>query len=481
MDNETIAAISTPVMGSGGISIIRISGNDAIEVADRIFVSPSGEKLASVASHTIHYGHVVSFSGGKEYDKLPGDEKRPGVIDEVLVSVMKGPRTFTAEDTVEINCHGGMLVTKMILKEVLNAGAVLARPGEFTKRAFLNGRIDLSEAEAVIDVINAKNEYSLKASVNQLSGAISSRIRKMREGILDHVAFMEAAMDDPEHISMDGHTEEMGKDIDSYLDETGKLIKTCTGGRILKEGIDTVILGRTNAGKSSLLNLLTGSDTAIVTDIEGTTRDTVRESVRLGDISLNLADTAGIRSTDDTVEAIGVEKALENADNAELILMVIDSSRELSEEDRDIFRRITGKKCIVLLNKTDLEMKTGREEVISLLNSLNKDFREVSILEFSTVTSRGLDELEKEIGKRFRLDEVIVNDEPVIVNERHGELLNMAKKSLELVKAGIDGGISEDLLTVDMMDAYGYLGNILGDEIEDDLADRIFEKFCMGK
>ena len=483
MNNDTIAAISTPMSGSGGISIIRISGNDAISVADRIFRSPSGRKLEDVKSHTISYGHVISISSkDKTYgDCETGAGKQGEVIDEVLVSVMRAPRTFTAEDTVEINCHGGMLVTKRLLKEVLAAGATLADPGEFTKRAFINGRIDLSEAEAVIDVINAKNEYALKASINQLSGGISLRIKKMRDEILDHVAFMEAAMDDPEHISMEGHMDKMASDVDKYIEETKKLIKTYSGGKILREGVDTVILGRTNAGKSSLLNLLTGSDTAIVTDIEGTTRDTVRESVRLGGISLNLADTAGIRDTDDAVEAIGVEKALDNAKNAELILLVIDSSRKLSGEDRDIIKHIFGKKCIILLNKADKEMQTDKKDVLNFLSDAGDEYKDIKILEFSTVTSLGLNELEKEIEEIFSLGDILVNNEPVIINERHLELLNKAKTSLEYVKTGIETDAPEDLLTVDMMDAYTELGSILGEEIEDDLADRIFEKFCMGK
>ena len=303
----------------------------------------------------------------------------------------------------------------------------------------------------------------------------------MRDEILDHVAFMEAAMDDPEHISMEGHMDKMASDVDKYIEETKKLIKTYSGGKILREGVDTVILGRTNAGKSSLLNLLTGSDTAIVTDIEGTTRDTVRESVRLGGISLNLADTAGIRDTDDAVEAIGVEKALDNAKNAELILLVIDSSRKLSGEDRDIIKHILGKKCIILLNKADKEMQTDKKDVLNFLSDAGDEYKDIKILEFSTVTSLGLNELEKEIEEIFSLGDILVNNEPVIINERHLELLNKAKTSLEYVKTGIETDAPEDLLTVDMMDAYTELGSILGEEIEDDLADRIFEKFCMGK
>ena len=304
--NDTIAAISTSAAGTGGISIIRISGSDSLDIADRVFRAGSGKKLKDVPTHTIHYGHVISL-----------DKEKEMILDEVLVSVMLAPKTFTAEDTVEINCHGGMLVTKKVLEEIIKAGARLALPGEFTKRAFLNGRIDLAQAEGVIDLINSKNDFAHKASVSQLSGRLSGIIRHMREGLLDHTAFMEAAMDDPEHISMEGHLPVLKKDVEMYLEKCDGLLKGFDEGRLLKEGIMTCILGRTNAGKSSLLNLLTGKESAIVTDIEGTTRDTVRESVRMGDVILNLIDTAGIRETKDTVEAIGVKKALEAAEEAE--------------------------------------------------------------------------------------------------------------------------------------------------------------------
>lgn len=460
---DTIAAISTPALGSGGISIIRVSGKDSFEVADRIFRSTSGKRLECMSTHTIHYGHIVS-----------GND----VIDEVLVSVMRGPRTFTAEDTVEINCHGGMLVTQKILEEVLKAGARIAQPGEFTKRAFLNGRIDLAQAEGVIDIINAQNDFSLKASIGQLGGRLSVMIKEIREEMLDHTAFMEAAMDDPEHISMEGHISVLEKDVDRYISKCDELLKGFNEGRLLKEGISTCILGRTNAGKSSLLNLLTGTESAIVTDIAGTTRDTVRESVRIGEIVLNLADTAGIRETRDTVEAIGVKKAMEVARKAELIIFVADGSKPLTEEDAAIYANVKDKPCIVLLNKSDIDKRVSVEDAAVLFT--NEDNPPV-IIAFSTATGEGMDELETAVKKKFRLEEIMVNNAPVSVNVRHKECLERAKKSLSLVKEGLQSGISEDLLCVDMMDAYGYLGLILGEEIEDDLADRIFERFCMGK
>lgn len=467
---DTIAAISTPAYGSGGIAIIRISGERAVETADRIFRAASGKKLADTDTHTINYGHIV--------DKATGGE-----LDEVLVSLMRAPGTFTAEDTVEINCHGGIYVTKKVLEEVLSAGARLAEPGEFTKRAFLNGRIDLAEAEAVADVINSKTKQSLKASVAQLGGSISGRVKLMRDGILDHVAFMEAAMDDPEHISMEGHLPVIKKDVEEYLSGIKALLESFNEGRILKEGIQTVILGKTNAGKSSLLNLLTGSDTAIVTDIEGTTRDTVKEQVTLGGIILNLTDTAGIRETKDRVEAIGVEKALAHADMADLILLVIDAGKPLDRESDDIFEAAAGKNCIVLLNKSDISENVTPKDVYEVFErqaSYEKD-KFLPVIRFSAKTGDGLKELEGCIKKMYDLGNILENDEPVIINSRHRECLLQAEKSLEMVQGSLDMEMSEDLLTVDMMDAYIALGKILGEEIEDDLADRIFEKFCMGK
>ena len=461
--NDTIAAISTPAYGSGGIAIIRISGDRAIEAADRIFKAASGRSLAETESHTINYGHIIEAGSGE-------------IIDEVLVSLMRAPKTFTTKDTVEINCHGGILVTKKILEEVFKAGARLAEPGEFTKTAFLSGRIDLAEAEAVADIINAKSRLSLKAAQGQLAGRVSGKIRDLRSRLIDHIAFAEAAMDDPEHIDMDGHREELSGDLVRIREEMTSLLKTFNEGKIIKEGIGTLILGRTNAGKSSLFNLLAGSESAIVTDIEGTTRDMVKESVNLGDLVLNIIDTAGIRDTDDKVEAIGVSRALDAAEKADLILHVVDGSVPLEKEDGDIAKTAPGSKRIVIVNKSDLGKCIKSDDIKVLYGD-----EDISVVELSSLTGEGIDILEDRIKTLFHLGEINVNQEPLISSSRHKALLESALLSLDKVADGINAGFSEDLLTIDLMDAYSSLGLILGEEIEDDLADRIFEKFCMGK
>lgn len=374
---HTIAAISTSTMSSGGISIVRMSGKDAIETADKIFVSKNGKKLSESSSHTVHYGNIVDEDGN--------------IIDEVLVIVMRAPNTYTREDVVEIDCHGGILVTRKVLEAAIKAGAKPAEPGEFTKRAFLNGRIDLSQAEAVIDVINSKNEYALKSSVSQLDGKLSAKIKEIREVILNHVAYIEAALDDPEHISLDNYVNNIEKDVDNCVDNVYKLLKTSDNGRIMRDGIRTVILGKTNAGKSSLLNALAKEERAIVTDIEGTTRDVLEEQVNLGGVTLNLVDTAGIRKTDDYVESIGVEKAKKYAQDADLVIFVVDSSRPLDKNDDDIISLIQNKNVIVLLNKSDMEQVVKPED----LKNLNK----FSMVSISAKNETGLDKLEHAIKR----------------------------------------------------------------------------------
>lgn len=455
---HTIAAIATSTMSSGGISVIRLSGEDAIKIADKIFKSVKGIKLTDVASHTVHYGHIVS------------NEK---VIDEVLVIVMRAPNTYTREDVVEIDCHGGILVTRKVLEACIDAGASPAQPGEFTKRAFLNGRIDLSQAEAVIDVINSKNDYALKSSVNQLDGVLSRKIRKIREIIINHVAYIEAALDDPEHISLDNYVDNVKNDVDNCVNIVDNLVKNAENGRIMRDGINTVILGKTNAGKSSLLNALAKEERAIVTDIEGTTRDALEEQINIGGITLNLIDTAGIRKTEDIVENIGVEKAKKIALNADLIIYVVDGSRPLDNNDTEIMELIKEKKVIVLLNKSDIGQIVSKND----LNCLSC----YDIISISAKEETGLDKLEDSIKNLFFTGDITSNEEIYITNARHKSLLKEALNSLKLVSEGIDNGVSEDFLTIDLMNGYEKLGLIIGEAVEDDLADQIFSKFCMGK
>ena len=455
---HTIAAIATSTMSSGGISVIRLSGEDAIKIADKIFKSVKGIKLTDVASHTVHYGHIVS------------NEK---VIDEVLVIVMRAPNTYTREDVVEIDCHGGILVTRKVLEACIDAGASPAQPGEFTKRAFLNGRIDLSQAEAVIDVINSKNDYALKSSVNQLDGVLSRKIRKIREIIINHVAYIEAALDDPEHISLDNYVDNVKNDVDNCVNIVDNLVKNAENGRIMRDGINTVILGKTNAGKSSLLNALAKEERAIVTDIEGTTRDALEEQINIGGITLNLIDTAGIRKTEDIVENIGVEKAKKIALNADLIIYVVDGSRPLDNNDTEIMELIKEKKVIVLLNKSDIGQIVSKND----LNCLSC----YDIISISAKEETGLDKLEDSIKNLFFTGNITSNEEIYITNARHKSLLNEALNSLRLVSEGINDGVSEDFLTIDLMNGYEKLGLIIGEAVEDDLADQIFSKFCMGK
>lgn len=455
---HTIAAIATSTMSSGGISVIRLSGEDAVEIADKIFKSVKGIKLTDVASHTVHYGHIVS------------NEK---VIDEVLVIVMRAPNTYTREDVVEIDCHGGILVTRKVLEACIDAGASPAQPVEFTKRAFLNGRIDLSQAEAVIDVINSKNDYALKSSVNQLDGVLSRKIRNIREIIINHVAYIEAALDDPEHISLDNYVDNVKNDVDNCVNIVDNLVKNAENGRIMRDGINTVILGKTNAGKSSLLNALAKEERAIVTDIEGTTRDALEEQINIGGITLNLIDTAGIRKTEDIVENIGVEKAKKIALNADLIIYVVDGSRPLDNNDTEIMELIKEKKVIVLLNKSDIGQIVSKND----LNCLSC----YDIISISAKEETGLDKLEDSIKNLFFTGNITSNEEIYITNARHKSLLNEALNSLRLVSEGINDGVSEDFLTIDLMNAYEKLGLIIGEAVEDDLADQIFSKFCMGK
>ena len=462
MKNDTIAAISTAVSPSG-IGIIRISGEEALRIADRIYRSPGGKKKRSAQqTHTIHYGYIMD-----------GED----VVDEVLVSVMRAPKTFTAEDTVEINCHGGVYAMKRVLETVLKNGARPAQAGEFTKRAFLNGRMDLSRAEAVIDIIQAKNEYALKSSVSQLKGSVQKRIKKLREEILYETAYVESALDDPEHISLDGFSGEIGEKNRRWMGELNRLIASADNGKIITEGIRTVILGKPNAGKSSLLNLLLGEERAIVTDVAGTTRDTLEENVNINGLTLRLIDTAGIRRTKDLVEQIGVERAKETAQTADLIIYVVDASVPLDENDRQIMELIRGKKTLVLLNKSDLETVVEKEDIQAILG----DSRAAAILTISAREQTDAREIENTIQELFFHGELSFNDEVYITNTRQKAELVEAFESLAQLKNSLDMEMPEDFYTIDLMNAYEALGRITGESVEEDLVNEIFGRFCMGK
>lgn len=454
----TIAAIST-AMSASGIGIVRISGEDAMEVISRIYRSKGGKKwIKEVPSHTIHYGYI--------YD---GEE----LIDEVLVMIMRAPRTFTGEDTVEIDCHGGVFAMKRVLETVLKNGAEIAGPGEFTKRAFLNGRMDLSQAEAVMDVIQAKNEYALRSSIDQLKGSVQKAICDIREKIIYHIAYIESALDDPEHISLEGYPQELLEVVDKEQLEIKKLLKSSSDGKMIQEGIQTVILGKPNAGKSSLLNLLLGENRAIVTDIAGTTRDILEEYITLHGITLKIVDTAGIRETEDIVEKIGVDRAREMAQKADLILYVVDSSVPLDSNDEEIMSMLNGKKAIILYNKTDLKAAI---EIDRLREKAGHP-----VIPISAKEETGITELEEKIKDMFFGGELSFNDEVYITNARHKAALEEADKSLDLVRNSILGGLPEDFFSIDLMNAYENLGKILGESVGEDLVNEIFSKFCTGK
>ncbi len=458
MDKDTIAAVATGAL-SAGISIVRISGSSAISSVDSIFVAKKkGKKLCDRPSHTMTYGDIVDNGEA---------------IDEVLVSVMKAPNTYTKEDVVEINCHGGVYITKRILETVLKTGIRLAEPGEFTKRAFLNGRIDLSQAEAVIDLINASNNEAARNSVLQLKGSLKEKIVLLRDSILHDTSFIEAALDDPEHIDLTGFSDTLRENTTENIDVISKLISGFENGMIIKNGIKTVILGKPNAGKSTLLNSLAGADRAIVTDIPGTTRDTLEETVNLDGVTLRIVDTAGIHETDDKVEKIGVEKAINEAETADLCIFVADSTKQLDEDDKRIIEMIRDRKSLFLLNKSDLNPVLSAKEL--------SDFAGKPVITISAKNEDGLDMVSKAVKEMFSLGVSDRNEEIYITKVRHKELLESAKESLLEVIKSIDAGMPEDFFSIDLINAYKSLGEIIGEEIEDDLADRIFKEFCMGK
>ena len=461
--DDTICAIAT-ALSPAGIGIIRISGDEAIKIVSNIFVNLKKEKIALNESHKIHYGYIY-------------DEENNDLIDEVLVLTMLKPKSYTAEDVIEIQCHGSLLVLKNILNLLVKNGARIAEPGEFTKRAFLNGRIDLSKAESVTDIIMSKNNYALKASFNQLKGNLSNKLNTFREEILESTAFIEACLDDPEHMSVDGFKPKLKSQCENIIAELDTIIKNYDNGKLIKEGINTVILGKPNVGKSSLLNTLLNEDRAIVTDIAGTTRDTIKESINLNGITLNIIDTAGIRNEDniDTVEKIGIDRAKSEAENADLIILVLDSSKPLDKNDEELVAlcKTLNKKTITLLNKTDIASPIVGASTASPFNG--------PLISFSTKTKIGLPELTSTIEEMFINKTLDFNNEIFISNERQFNLIKKSKNSLLNVISSIDMNMPEDLLTIDLTDAYSYLSQVLGIDTNDDIVNEIFSKFCMGK
>lgn len=461
MKTDTIAAIST-AMTNSGIGIIRVSGEDAISIVHSVFINKRNQKcLNSYRSHTIHYGYIV------DNNQFP--------VDEVMVSIMKAPHSYTMENVVEINCHGGVFIVQKIMDIVKNAGARIAEPGEFTKRAFLNGRIDLSRAEAVMDMISSKNEFALKSSMKQLKGSLFEMIKKMREDILYEIAFIESALDDPEHISLENYPEKLLDKTEIICDTLKKLLDTAHDGKLLKEGIQTVIVGKPNVGKSSFLNILVGEDKAIVTEVAGTTRDILEETIFFGGITLNITDTAGIRNTDDIVEKIGVERTRKALEEADLIVYIVDSSLPMDENDFDIIRMIKDKKIIVLLNKSDLNVCVTEEEIKTYFSD------EIKILKTSMTGKEGIDRFAEIIKEMFLTGDISYNDEVYITNMRHKEAIKDAYDSMLQVRKSIENAMPEDFYSIDLMSAYASLGKIIGEEVGEDLVNEIFSRFCMGK
>lgn len=466
--SETIAAIATPI-SPAGLGIVRLSGPDALSIAGRCFKSTGNFKIEDAKSHTVHYGFICD-----------GEEQ----IDEVLCIYLKGPKSFTGEDTVEIDCHGGVYIMKRILEILVKCGARLAEPGEFTKRAFLNGRIDLSRAEAVMDLISSNNESARRNSVSQLKGRLYGIVKDLREEVLFNVAFIESALDDPEHISIDGFADKLSGQCKSILDRLNSLKKSFENGRLICEGINTVIVGKPNVGKSSFLNLLLGEERAIVTPIPGTTRDTLEESVSIDGIVLNLTDTAGIRETDDFVESIGVEKARHAIENADLVILIFDSSSALSESDKEIIPLLRGHKIITILNKTDLNQVIRNDDIYSLFkeNGLSDEESSLfSVIPFSAMNGEGFDDFVSSLKDMFFTGKISSDSEFFLSNVRHLNCVNDAYTYISNVLTSIENGLPEDFYSIDLMGAYSSLGLIIGEEVDDDLVDEIFSKFCMGK
>ncbi|WP_010197881.1 tRNA uridine-5-carboxymethylaminomethyl(34) synthesis GTPase MnmE [Bacillus sp. m3-13] len=458
---DTIAAISTP-MGEGAIAIVRLSGEEAFRIIDEIFVTPSSKKMKDVASHTIHYGHIV-------------DPKTDKIIEEVMVSVMRGPKTFTREDVVEINCHGGLVSVNKLLQLVLSRGARLAEPGEFTKRAFLNGRIDLSQAEAVMDLIRAKTDRAMNVALGQMEGRLSKLIQKLRQEILETLAHVEVNIDYPEYDDVEEMTHQLLLEKSTYVkEELEKLLQTSQQGKILREGLSTVIIGRPNVGKSSLLNSLVHENKAIVTDIPGTTRDVIEEYVSVRGVPLRLVDTAGIRETEDIVERIGVERSREVLKKADLILLVLNNNDDLTMEDKQLFEAVKGMDVIVIVNKTDLPTKIDIGQVKELANHH-------TVISTSLKEEQGIDELEEAISSMFFQGDLEAGDMTYVSNSRHIGLITQAQQALEDAIVGMESGVPIDIVQIDLTRTWEILGEIIGDAVHESLIDQLFSQFCLGK
>ncbi|KUP31466.1 tRNA uridine-5-carboxymethylaminomethyl(34) synthesis GTPase MnmE [Bacillus halotolerans] len=458
---DTIAAISTP-MGEGAIAIVRLSGPEAIQIADRMYKGPKGKTISSVESHTIHYGHIV-------------DKRTDRVVEEVMVSVLKAPRTFTREDVIEINCHGGIVTVNQVLQLALREGARLAEPGEFTKRAFLNGRIDLSQAEAVMDLIRAKTDRAMNVAMNQMEGRLSALVRRLRDDILETLAHVEVNIDYPEYDDVEEMTHQLlVEKASSVKKEIEALLRTSEQGKILREGLSTVIIGRPNVGKSSLLNSLVHEAKAIVTDIPGTTRDVIEEYVNVRGVPLRLVDTAGIRETEDIVERIGVERSRQVLKEADLILLVLNYSEELSEEDVKLFEAVEGMDVIVIMNKTDLEAKIDIERVRELANGR-------PVVTTSLLKEEGVNDLEEAIQSLFYTGAIESGDLTYVSNTRHISILQEAKRAIEDALSGIEQDVPIDMVQIDLTRCWELLGEIIGDAVHESLIDQLFSQFCLGK
>lgn len=461
MEFDTIAAISTP-MGEGAIAIVRLSGDQAFDIGDKVFKGMKGNSMKDFASHTIHYGHIID----------PDTEQ---VVEEVMVSVMRGPKTFTREDIIEINCHGGLVSVNKVLQLVLKNGARLAEPGEFTKRAFLNGRIDLSQAEAVMDLIRAKTDRAMNVALNQMEGRLSNLIRKLRQEILETLAHVEVNIDYPEYDDVEEMTHNVLLEKSKHVrDEIDKLVRTSEQGKILREGLSTVIIGRPNVGKSSLLNSLVHENKAIVTDIPGTTRDVIEEYVNVRGVPLRLVDTAGIRETEDIVERIGVERSRQVLKEADLILLVLNYADQLTPEDEQLFEAVRGMDVIVIVNKTDLPQKIDIDKVRILAK--NHQLVTTALLE-----EQGIDELEEAISSLFFAGSIEAGDMTYVSNSRHIALLNQASLAINEAINSVENGTPIDIAQIDLTRTWELLGEIIGDSVHESLIDQLFSQFCLGK